>query len=101
MVLSLPPKLRQQFRGGSGLGADEGGDVDGALMDAGKVFAAEQADGEGGGEGVAGADGIHDSDLRGGLLVVLSFVPDERARGTAGEGDGVQISEDTRLNSSH
>ena len=31
----LPLKLRQQLRGRAGLRADEGGDVDGALMDAG------------------------------------------------------------------
>ena len=37
----LPLKLRQQLRRGAGLRADEGGDVDGALMDAGQVFAAE------------------------------------------------------------
>ncbi len=84
-------KLRQQFRRGAGLRADEGGDVDGALMDTGKVFAAKQADREGGGEGVAGADGVHDGDLGGGLLVVLAFVPDERAGGATGQGDGVQV----------
>jgi len=60
-------------------------------MDAGKVFAAEQADGEGGGEGVSGADGIHDGDLRSGLFVIGSLMPDERAGGSAGQGDGVQV----------
>ena len=41
VVLSLPPKLRQQLWRRAGLRADEGGDVDGALMEAGQVFAAE------------------------------------------------------------
>ena len=58
-------------------------------MDAGKVFAAEQADGEGGREGVPGADGVHDGDLRRGLLIVLPFVPDERAGRSSGQGDGL------------
>ena len=60
-------------------------------MDTRKVFAAEQADGKGGGEGVSCAHGIHDGDLGGGLLVVLAFMPDERAGRSAGQGDGVQV----------
>jgi hypothetical protein len=60
-------------------------------MDEGKVFAAEEADGQGGGEGISCAHGVHDGDLRGGLLVVLAFMPDERAGRSAGQGDGVQV----------
>ena len=67
-----------------------GGDVDGALVDAGKVFAAEQADGQGGGEGITRAHGIHDGYLRGFLLIVGSLVPDQRAGRSTGEGDRVE-----------
>ena len=55
---------RSVCRHGAGAGADEGCHIDGAAVRLGDAPALQEAGDEGGGEGVARADGVDDIDLR-------------------------------------